>query len=385
MSPLRSLLLITAAAPLFPAFAQPQTPNQTAAESRREIEDSRREARENLERGRRGEIDPAEVRRARDPANRGASTVPPETIARWQAMKPQQLGTDPDFVRALQNEDPAALAHYEGIMMEIDGDLRADAASRRWLGGPVHIPGANSVEFAVPRERRQSPARRRPIDKDGGQEERGDDAPRRERNPIQEREALERDLQEARRDYDDAMRHRDDNPGNADLLRRAEQQAARVRLAEERYQAHLRDNAPGEARARQQMLESIDRRGTNPRQRERTELPRRNDPAERPQAPPLRDYDGRQGTNPDHRLQGTVDGRPGPVMPGRIDRQPPAERPQSPPLPDYQGRQGTNPDHRMNGTPEGGDGPVMPSRREAGPAPERPANPGLNEYQPRGD
>lgn len=56
---LRALLLASIALP-FPAAAQasPPSANQSAMESLREIENSRRESRDNLERGKRGEIDP---------------------------------------------------------------------------------------------------------------------------------------------------------------------------------------------------------------------------------------------------------------------------------------------------------------------------------------
>ncbi|HWW57058.1 MAG TPA: hypothetical protein VN047_09210 [Sphingopyxis sp.] len=381
--PLRALLLASIALPL-PAAAQsaPPTPNQSATESRREVENSRRESRENLERGLRGEIDPREVRRAREAGATGSSVVTPEVIARWQGLAPQQLGADPDFVRAMQNDDPAALAHWEGVLIEMNRDLRADAGSRRWMGGPVLVPDHDTLDINVADRRRQPPPARKTVKRKLPEEERQDEAPRRDRNPMQERDALERDLLEARRQYDDAMRRRDDDPGNQDLVRIVEREEARVRLAEERYQAFLRENAPNEYRARQQALESIDRRATNPRQRDRSELPRRAEPAERQNTPPLSDYDGRRGTNPDHRLRGTPEGGDGPVMPGRADTQPPAERPNSPPLQDYGGRRGTNPDHRLRGTPEGDEGPVMPGRANQQPSPQRPVTPELKDYQP---
>lgn len=99
---------------------------------------------------------------------------------------------------------------------------------------------------------------------------------------MQERDALERDLLESRRRYEDAMRRRDDNPDNPDLVRIVEREETRVRLAEERYQSFWRENAPIEYRARRQALESIDRHATNPRQRDRSELPQRSEPVERP-------------------------------------------------------------------------------------------------------
>lgn len=378
----RALFLASIAMAL-PAAAQapPPTPNQSVMESRREIEDSRKESRENLERGVRGEIDPREIRRAREGGQPAGSAVTPEVIARWQAMPPQQLGTDPDFVRAMQNEDPAALAHWEGVLIEMNRDLRADAGSRRWMGGPVLIPDQDTIDITVAERRRQPPPGRRTVKRKPAEAESQDDASRRARSPMQEREALERDLLEARRQYDEAMRRRDNDPGNQDLVRIVEREEARVRLAEERYQTFLRENAPDEYRARQQQLESIDRRATNPRQRDRSELPRRSEPAERPNSPPLSEYQGRRGTNPDHRLRGTPEGGDGPVMPGRANAQSPAERPNSPPLQDYSGRQGTNPDHRLRGTPEGGEGPVMPGRMDRQPPPQRPAAPELKDYQ----
>src|SRR3990167_9766143 len=233
----RTLLLVSRALPL-PAVAQtpPPTPNQSAAESRREIANSRREARTNLERGIRGEIDPREIRRAREAGPAGSSAVAPEVIARWQATPPQQLGTDPDFVRAMQNEDPAALAHWEGGLMEMNRDLNADAGSRRWLGGPVLIPDQDTVHITVGDRPNQPPARRG-VKRKPAEEKRQDETPRRKRNPIQEREALERDRREAGRQYADAMRRRDENPGNQELIRLAEREATRVRLAAEGYQA----------------------------------------------------------------------------------------------------------------------------------------------------
>jgi hypothetical protein len=379
--PHRALLLASFALPL-PVAAQTSTPsaNQSAMESRREIENSRQESRENLERGKRGEIDPREVRRAREASETGSPNVTPEMIARWQALAPKQLGADPDFVRAMQNDDPAALAHWEGVLIEINRDLRTDAGSRRWMGGPVLIPDQDALDIPVAERRRASPPPRKAVKRKPVEEERHDETQRRERNPLQERDALERDLLESRRQYDDAMRRRDDNPENPDLVRMVEREETRVRLAEERYQAFLRENAPNEYRARRQALESIDRRATNPRQRDRSELPRRSEPAERPGSTPLSEYEGRQGTNPDHRLRGTPDGGDGPVLPGRASAQPPAERPSSPPLQGYEGRRGTNPDHRLRGTPEGGDGPVMPGR--ANQPPQRPAAPELREYRP---
>lgn len=381
--PRRALLLASIALPL-PAAAQapPPTPNQSVMESRREIEDSRRESRENLERGMRGEIDPREIRRAREEGQAAGSAVTPEIIARWQAMPPQQLGIDPDFVRAMQNEDPAALAHWEGVLIEMNRDLRADAGSRRWMGGPVLIPDQDSIDITVAERRRQPPPGRKAVKRKPGEEEGQDEASRRARNPMQERDRLERDIIEIGRDYDDAMRRRDDAPGDRDLIIAAEHQAARARLAEERYQAFLRENAPDELRARQQQRASIDRRAANPRPLDPSQLPRRSEPAERPKTPALREYEGRQGTNPDHRLRGTPEGGDGPVIPGRANVQPPAERPKTPPLQDYSGRQGTNPDHRLRGTPEGGDGPVIPGRATRQPPPQRPPTPDIKEYQP---
>jgi len=381
--PFRTLLLASIALPP-PAAAQAPlpTPNQSVTESRREIEDSRRESRENLERGMRGEIDPREIRRAREGGQTAGSAVTPEIISRWQAMPPQQLGTDPDFVRALQNEDPAALAHWEGVLIEMNRDLRADAGSRRWMGGPVLIPDQDTIDITVGERRRQPPPGRKAVKRKPAEEEGQDETSRRARNPMQERDALERDLRQAGRDHDDAMRRRDDDPGNRDLIIAAEHAATRNRVAEERYQAFLRENAPDEYRARRQELESIDRRMANPRTLDRSQLPRRSEPAERPKIPPLPEYDGRLGTNPDHRLRGTVDGGEGPVIPGRANVQPPAERPKAPPLQDYSGRQGTNPDHRLRGTPEGGEGPVIPGRANRQPPPQRPASPELKDYQP---
>ncbi|MEQ8312112.1 MAG: hypothetical protein RIA72_15605 [Sphingopyxis sp.] len=332
--PLRTLLFVSLALPL-PAAAQtlPPTPNPSAAESRREIENSRREARENLERGRRGEIDPREIRRPRDAAPTESSAVPPEVIARWRATPPERLGTDLDFVRAMQNDDPAALAHWEGVLMEMNSDLRADAGSRRWMGGPVHIPDQGAVDITI--AQRRKPPERQGVKRKPAEEERGDESGRRKRNPAQERDALERELREARRQYDDAMRRRDDDPGNQDLIRMAEHQSARVRLAEERYQTFLRENAPDEYRARQQQLEAIDRHMADPRQLDRGQIPRRAEPAERPNGSPLSEYEGRQGTNPNHRMQGTPEGGEGPIMPGRAHQSPPAQRPASPQLPEY--------------------------------------------------
>ncbi len=379
----RALLLSSLALPLS-AAAQPlpPTPNQSAAESRREIENSRREARENLERGMRGEIDPREVRRAHEAGPTGSSDVPPEVIARWQSMPPQQLGADPDFVRAMQNDDPAALAHWEGVLIKMNRDLRADAGSSRWLGGPVLVPDQDSIDILVGERRRQPQPARKGAKRKPAEERRDGQAPRPNGNPMQERDRLERDRLAAGRDYDDAMRRRDDDPGNRDLVLAAEHQAARARLAEERYQAFLRENAPDEYRARQQELESIDRRMANPRQLDPSQLPRRSEPAERPRPLPLPEYEGRLGTNPDHRLRGTVDGGEGPVLPGRTNVQPPAERPKSPPLQDYSGRLGTNPDHRLRGTPDGGEGPVLPGRANRPPPPQRPVAPDLKDYQP---
>lgn len=240
----RTLLLVSLTLPLSAApQTLPPTPNQAATESRREIENSRREARENLERGRRGEIDPREIRRAREAGPAESSTLPPEVIARWQATPPQRLGTDPDFVRAMQNENLAALAHWEGVLMEMNRDLRDDAGSRRWLGAPVLIPDQDSVLSTVGERPNQPPARRG-VKRKPAEEKRQDDAPRRKRNPIHERDALERDRREAGRQYAVAMRRRDDNPGNQELIRLAEHEATRVRLAEERYQAFLRENMP---------------------------------------------------------------------------------------------------------------------------------------------
>lgn len=331
----RTLLLVSLALPL-PAAAQtpPPTPNQSAAESRREIANSRREARTNLERGIRGEIDPREIRRAREAGPAGSSAVAPEVIARWQATPPQQLGTDPDFVRAMQNEDPAALAHWEGVLMEMNRDLNADAGSRRWLGGPVLIPDQDTVHITVGDRPNQPPARRG-VKRKPAEEKRQDETPRRKRNPIQEREALERDRRDAGRQYADAMRRRDENPGNQELIRLAEREATRVRLAEEGYQAFLREHAPDKYRARQQQLETIDWRMVEPRALDPSKLPRPAEPAERPDAPPLSEYDGRLGTNPDHRLRGTPEGGEGPVLPPRANTQPAPQRPKSPQLPEY--------------------------------------------------
>lgn len=327
----RTLLLVSLTLPLSAAAQTlPPTPNQAATESRREIENSRREARENLERGRRSEIDPREIRRAREAGPAEGSTLPPEVIARWQATPPQRLGTDPDFVRAMQNEDPAALAHWEGVLMEMNRDLRVDAGSRRWLGGPVLIPDQDTVPSTVGERPNQPPARRG-VKRKPAEEKRQDDALRRKRNPIHERDALERDRREAGRQYADAMRRRDDNPGNQELIRLAEHEATRARLAEERYQAFLRENAPDEYRARQQQLESIDGRMANPRLLDPSQLPRRNEPAERPDFPPLSEYEGRLGTNPDHRLRGTPEGGEGPALPPRAHTQPP----KSPRLQEY--------------------------------------------------
>ena len=367
-----------------PASAQSPrpTPNRTAAESRREIEDSRREARENLERGMRGEIDPREVQRAREAVPTGSVEVTSEVIARWHGLAPQQLGTDPDFVRAMQNGDPAALAHWEGVLTEINRDLRGEAGSRRWLGGPAFVPDQDMVDIAVGERRRPPSSARKPVKRKPAEEQQADTAPRPNRNPMQERDRLERDIIEIGRDYDDAMRRRDEDPDNPDLIIAAEHQAALARLAEERYQTFLRENAPDELRARQQQREANDRRAANPRQLDQSQLPRRSEPAERPKTPPLPEYEGRQGTNPDHRLRGTIDGREGPVIPGRANAQPPAERPEAPPLQDYTGRQGTNPDHRLRGTIDGGDGPVLPGRANRPPPPQRPASPALKEYQP---
>lgn len=378
----RALLIASLTLPL-PAAAQIllPTPNQSAAESRREIENSRREARENLERGRRGEIDPREIRRAREADPIGTSALPPEVIARWQAMAPERLAADPDFVRAMQNDDPAAHAHWEGVLIEMNSDLRADTGSRRWMGGPVHIPDQDTVDITIS-QRRSHPAERRGVKRKPAEEQRHDETGRRNRNPAQERGALERELREARHQYDDAMRRRDDDPANQDLLLMAEREATRVRLAEEHYQAFLRENAPDQHRARQQQLEAIDRRMSDPRQLGQGQLPPRSEPAERPVTPPLSEYVGRQGTNPDHRLRGTRDGGNGPVLPGRAHAQPPAERPKSPSLQDYDGREGTNPEHRLRGTPEGGEGPVMPGRANQAPPPRRPARLELPEYRP---
>lgn len=330
----RALLLVGSVLPVSTlAQLPPPTPNQAAAESRREIQNSRREARENLDRGVRGEIDPREVRRAREAAAESGSTVTPEIIARWQSLPPQQLGVDPDFVRAMQNDDPAALAHWEGVLIEMNSDLRADAGSRRWLGGPVLIPDQDTIEFQVRDRAAKNPStrKRKPVVPEQKDE-------RRRRNPMQERDAIERELREAGRHYDDAMRRRDDDPGNRELILAVEHHAARVRQIEERYQAFLHDNAPDEYRARRQERDAIARRMENSCILDRSQLPRRLDPAERLRTPPLQDYDGGLGTNPDHRLRGTVDGGEGPVIPGRANRQPPAERPQRLPLPEYEGR-----------------------------------------------
>ena len=328
-------------------FAQAPTPNQAAEQARRELERSRQEARDNLERGRRGEIEPAEVRRERSGKTpSGASSVPPEAIARWERMEPQQLAADPDFVRALQNDDPAALAHWEGVLNEMNGDLRRDAASRAWLGGPVFIPGQESIEFAVRdggKPARKAPARKKDAKEAAKPEEQRP-------HPIHERASLERALKEARDRYEDALRERDDRPGNHELITRAEHEQTRVRLAEERYQNFLRENAPDELRARQQERNALEARALNPRQLTRDQLPPRRDPAERPKAPELQDYEGRQGTNPDHILRGP-DGEER-IVPG-LDRGTPYQRPSTPELNAYEGRQGTNPDHILRGGPEG--------------------------------
>ena len=373
---IHAAFLATLAATISAAAQSGPTANQISEQNRREVEASRRESRENLERGKRGEIDPREVRRPGQPRT-ATSSVPGEVLARWQAMQPRQLAVDPDFVRAMQRDDPAALAHWEGVLMELNQDLRGQAGSRAWLGGQAYIPEQGSIDIPVREARRKPPRpdRRKPV------EEIKRDSPEKKRNPMRERDLLERTLLEARQRYDEAMRLRDDDPGNRERLAAVERARAEVESAEGRYQAFLREHAPGEARARQQQLDSIGERMATPQRREREGLPPRLDPARRTVSPELSNYEGRQGTNPDHRLSGTPERGEGPIMPGRAQR-PPAERPPDPDLSEYDGPRGTRPDQRLGGTPDGRPGSVLPGQSNRAPAPRRPDTPRLPEYHP---
>lgn len=382
----RRALLLTgfALSSLNTAKSQPVTPNQSQRESRREIENSRREARENLDRGVRGEIKPAEVRRPHGDSRASASTISPPVVARWRQMAPQQLRADPDFVRALQNEDPAALAHWEGVLAEMNSDLRAAAGSRTWIGGPVFVPDQNSIEITVSPRERARPPRRGSRQAATGRPPAAGARSHAASNPIQERARLERELREARGHYGEALRRRDEAPGDRDLALSVEYNAAQMRQAEERYQAFLYENSPQEYRARRQELEALEARANNPRMLDSSQL--RREPAERPRPLNLPEYDGPQGTNPEHRLRGTPDGRVGPVLPSLRNRASAPQRPAAPALLDYAGPQGTNPEHRMRGTPGSDDGPVLPSLRTRQPAPQRPQTPPLKEYeQPQDD
>ena len=391
----RVLLLL--AGLTWPALSDAQTPprtaNQAAEDSRREIERSRQESRDNLERGKRGEIDPAQVRRERSARTPQGSSVPPEVIARWQNTDPKNIQSDADFIEALRRQDPAALAHYEGILDEIHREARTAIDSRQWMGGarldeardrldlyrndrdnheweeweaPEEDPGIRRRPDQMPKK----PPRKRP------REEEREEQP--ERNPIHERDALERGLDDAHRQYDRAARQRDDNPNDPELQNAARRAEEHMNMAEERYQDFLGQNAPNELRARLQERDALQRRMEDPKPLTRDQLPPRREGDERPRTPELQDYEGRRGVNPDHILHGpngeqTVLG---------LDRGQGYERPATPRLNDYGGRQGTNPDHVVRG-PEGMPDRVLPGRSPQ-PSPERPGL-DLNPYDgPKG-
>lgn len=147
-------------------------------------------------------------------------------------------------------------------------------------------------------------------------------------------------LREERRRFEDLARSRDERQGprgDDDAIVRDAQQ--RVDNAEAAYRRHVAaHNLPPDARYIPSYQSS---RPSVPNEHIRDSVDSA-PPPERPTTPDVSNYDGPQGTNPDH-IMGT---RPGErsVAP-RDMRSAPAERSGVSDLPDYQGRSGTNPDH----------------------------------------
>jgi len=97
-----------------------------------------------------------------------------------------------------------------------------------------------------------------------------------------------------------------------------------------------------------------------PNENIRDRIERAPPPPERAPAPDLPEYDGPQGTNPDHVLRTRSGERSTAPRDARGD---PSERPGISDLPEYDGRSGSNPDHRV--TNEYGRDSVLPPEQRA--------------------